>query len=408
MTIDFEQGPDERSELERRINDLNRMAGTTARSLEGRLDTADAAYSLAHDAGLMRREEDGSEEPFVWPSVRRERLYQELLRQTPRPRTVASAYVEDVNWLLARDPEYLKEHQRIGRHYREMCNPQIALDGCDDPVAILETVQDNDGLGGSSKLTWFGCGSYQEAAEYCDTVGWNHEKPGPGEDDGVYTYRRVYDNPYFLDTQNRSLGEVDDTAIMWEIDRLFLLTGLKPEETVLEQDILKSLVYGIETWNRTVRNGMLGSEDVNAVRAYLNSEVRGQNIKRAHAAQRAELTKTVQEIDDTMSGFKPESLSEQEIEIVVGVAKKISEALQTPYELASVTQESVLDLARVMIQIGRMKALGVKVFADNKLQAEGKSWIKEVDRLLEFMTRGASMAYGKSMQRFLDDKHYFA
>jgi hypothetical protein len=180
--------PTGRKQHDDRIAALARMHGDRSQSFEDVLDFADIAYMTAHSAGLMRAA-DGEEEPFVYPSVQRERLYKEQVRED-RPTVVASASYQTGVFLFrdAHDTSAVSALEDVAS----------ALSGITDkPAGIKEVVNDNDTIQGSHSITWMACDSREEAVAYCQRVGWAHERPGLGEDDGVYTYREVFDNPHY-------------------------------------------------------------------------------------------------------------------------------------------------------------------------------------------------------------------
>lgn len=172
----------EQEQHEKRITDLAHRKGRHNNN-ESRLDAADLAYELWHDAGAMR-DSDGNIEDFEYPSVRRERLYRETIQNTPRPKVAAEASVRTGSDAQAYDK------------FQSMRDPEFALKGVKEPWAILEYEQDNDTVYGGASIVWLACESKAKAVEYCEIVGWDHEQPGPGEYDGVYTYREVHKNPH--------------------------------------------------------------------------------------------------------------------------------------------------------------------------------------------------------------------
>lgn len=184
--------PDKIEKHAKRISNLSRMSVDKPHGLEGILDSADASYVLAHDAGIMR-DEEGKEEPFVYPSVLRKRLYHEAINQD-RPPTFATKHV-DIGWFFSDDSE---GRRRQLRELREFRKPEVGLLGCKTPYAILENIDDNDSQGNAyTEAVWLACESQAVAENYVQSVGGWHEEPGPGEGDGVYTVREVIKNPHY-------------------------------------------------------------------------------------------------------------------------------------------------------------------------------------------------------------------
>jgi hypothetical protein len=186
MSHEKDQPADPRHVNEQRIVDLSRMRGGNESSHESRLDNADASYPLAHSAGIMR-DETGREEEFEFPSVKRARLQREAESFADRPAVITT---DTISHSELSDKERREAHNALSK-------PEVALTGFDGPVAILEEIADNDALQGSSTITWLGPASREDAQAYLDSVGTYFARPGPGEDDGVYTSRRIIENPHY-------------------------------------------------------------------------------------------------------------------------------------------------------------------------------------------------------------------
>jgi len=147
--------------------------GLSVGSREGRVDTADRAYTLLYQAGKI-------EGPFEYPSVRAARLQREAVAENKPPEMRCFHWAAD---------DYATSQEQI----RIAGDPtEILGDEPDGTVAIMESVSDNDVLQGSSTVTWLRCRDLEDARRYVQQVGPEFSQPGPGEDDGVYTYRTIY------------------------------------------------------------------------------------------------------------------------------------------------------------------------------------------------------------------------
>lgn len=164
-----------RDDQERAVGGLTHSfpesASTSSR--EERVDRADIAYGALHKAGKL----DG---PFEYPSVRAARLQREAVAEN-RPPTLRYFHWGDTEYASSQDEIHMAQDPAA-----------ILADEPDDTVAIMEHVSDNDALDGSSTVTWLRCDGLKDARRYVRQVGSEFSEPGPGEDDGVYTYRTIY------------------------------------------------------------------------------------------------------------------------------------------------------------------------------------------------------------------------
>lgn len=386
--------PNSIDEHEQRIRDLARMNTDDPKSFESLLDNADSAYTLAHEAGMMRNE-DGNEEPFVGPSIKREQLYQESLRQTPRPVEIASMHVYE----RSSGGYNRSEMERA----RELSDPLVGMMGSDMPVGILENINDNDSMGnGSYRISWLGCSSLEEAIAYCDEVGWEHSKPGPGEDDGVYTNRTIYDNPRFLDQKNAGLGEVDDTSVELAIEDILTKVGLDPNGAETELKIIKGLSRDVGHWNGVVKEGILSRNDRGVAKLYYNHRLRERSFAGARGAMDRQIQLMTSQIAESMGYDKPPALDKEELEHITSAATTITDALKTRHELREVTIKTLQTVLQGFIKVGHMRTHAAEVFKTQGSEEEEKRWTSEVGDVLVDTVSQINESYSVIMQRYID------
>lgn len=145
----------------------------TPATLERVVDSADGAYAALHNAGKLIG-------PFELPSVRAARLQREAVAENRPPVLIGYSW---------RDSDYRQSQQEM----RDAVDPNLVLASQPNgTVAILEEVCDNDALAGSKRVTWLICEGVEDARRYIAQVGEYFSEPGPGEDDGRYTFRSIY------------------------------------------------------------------------------------------------------------------------------------------------------------------------------------------------------------------------
>ncbi len=364
-------------------------------SHEQLLDRADAAYAVAHDAGLMR-DRQGEDEPFVWPSVRREQIYQERIRETPRPATILTmTALSGVSH--AYDPNQSKR-------MRTLTDPREGLKGQSYPAAILEEVSDNDPLDGSYTMTWLGCRTVNEAVAYGEEVGWSHSKPGPGEDDGVYTTRTLFDNPYFLATKNGRQGEVDPELVEQEIFKLMRTFNLDPSTQQAEMDLAQDLLFVVVSTGRQVAEDMLGIEsEGNRAKAYLNPKTRDRRFKDAHQALLRDFDKMDAALREIVHHDSAKDFAIDDKELIRKAAVKLSDTLQARYELTDVTRDAFELILGKTLQLAELRLSGRNNFVDQGASEGEKKWDQEVDKTLHESRATLAADYKGPLDRYLKE-----
>lgn len=382
---------------EQRIRDLARGgsdAGFKSTTHEGIVDDADIAYSVLHAAGLVR-DVDDKEEKFVWPSVQLEQLYQEQVLRG-RPLTFAIHSLGSFNH-VASDGDHEHWRQDAAAHVLFQ-DPLVGLVGCSEPIAILETVNDNDALDPSSTITWLVTETIEEATAYCERVGWDHAKPGPGEEDGVYTSRTIYDNPFYLDKMNASLGDIDENAIGISVRSLTAELGLAGEDPTIETAMITGITH-VARLNRSMRTDMLGSDDSKKHTKYLDPTQRTRGFNWAGSALTRELNQSLGDMEKSLGGHtQAKAFTKEDADIFVEKLPNLFEAVAAPHEVQAATSEALAKVIIEIMSIARGKQAGVQLFLADGQNAKALAWAQDVERSLELSVSTGCAAYSRMLE----------
>lgn len=391
----FETSSDPIDVHEQRIRELSAMHRNKAPdSFEQELDRADSAYATAHNAGLIRDQDGTEEEDFVWPSVQREQLYQERLRQTPQPHVIYTM-TQQSGVMNQYSPDRMTEMRR-------QKDPRVGLQGQSCPVAILEQISDNDPLDGSYTMTWLAFPSSNAANAYGETVGWDHEKPGPGEDDGVYTVRKLFDNPYFLEAQNRLKTEADPARVEQELFKFMREFNLDPSTQQAEMTLVQNLLFmTVEAGNYVAAEMLSPESDDKQVSGYLMTEMRNKKFKHANYAMQNEFKKIEDALHDVAHLGSHRGFSDDDIEFIRKTAVKLTDELQVRYEQVESTRDTFQLILTETLRVAQLRLQGRSSFLREDAAAGERRWDNEVDRIIRDSEEVIAAGYRRPLEYYI-------